>query len=343
MAGRDPSWRTGASDRRRLEVSVGFARDRRRLRVGLVNNMPDTAMEAAERQFTALMQAAAGEREVELVLFALDEVARGPEGEARVIARYRPAAEIEEASLDALVITGAEPRAARLDAEPFWDAFTALVETAAALDVPVLFSCLAAHAAVLHLDGVERRPLGRKQSGVFRFAQAGADRLLEGMGPRWTTPHSRWNGLDAADLAAAGYRVLGRDREAGVDAFARRVGGVSWLFLQGHPEYEARTLLLETRRDLKRYLDGARDTPPEPPAGLFAPDDLGGMALAGLLGEARRRRDPGLIDRWPGWASPAPADWRSTAGVLCRNWLASGDAELGRERRGASRATATIG
>lgn len=309
----------------------------RRLRIGLVNNMPDAAMAAAERQFHILMQAAAGGREVELVLLALDGVARGPSGQAQVEARYRPAAGIDAQALDALVVTGAEPQAAQLQDEPFWDAFTDLLDTAEAMDLPVLFSCMAAHAAVLHRDGVVRQPLGRKQSGVFRFTAATADRLLEGVGRRWTTPHSRWNGLDAEDLRAAGYAVLGASPEAGVDAFATGAGGPRWLFLQGHPEYEARTLLLETRRDLKRYLDGERDAPPELPTGLFGPDDLGAAAISGLLGEARLNRTPALFDRWPGWAVPQAAAWSASAAVLCRNWLASRDPEVARERRAAPR------
>jgi homoserine O-succinyltransferase len=309
------------------------ARKGQPLRVGLVNNMPDAAMEAAERQFAALMQAAAGARGVEVVPLALDGVARGEAGRARLASTYRPADEIATLALDALVITGAEPRAARLRDEPFWDAFAELVDAAEGLGLPVLFSCLAAHAAVLCRDGIERRPLGRKASGVFAFARAGSDRLLEGAGRHWRTPHSRWNGLDEADLVAEGYSILARSPEIGVDAFAARVGGARWLFLQGHPEYEAKTLLLETRRDLQRYLAGERDSPPDLPPGVFAAGDLGEAALGGLLGEARLRRTPELLDRWPSWAAPAPAAWRAPAAALCRNWLASADVELSRERR----------
>src|SRR5665213_46066 len=46
------------------------------LRIGLVNNMPDPALQATERQFTRLLQAAAGERRIHLHCFSLPSVQR---------------------------------------------------------------------------------------------------------------------------------------------------------------------------------------------------------------------------------------------------------------------------
>ena len=45
--------------------------------IGLVNNMPDAALEATERQFVALIRAAATGCVVRLKLFAMAEVPRG--------------------------------------------------------------------------------------------------------------------------------------------------------------------------------------------------------------------------------------------------------------------------
>ena len=55
------------------------------------------------------------------------------------------------------------------------------------------------------------------------------------------------------DLAAKGYSVLTRSDEAGVGLFAKDNNSL-FLFVQGHPEYEAETLLREYRRDIGRYL-----------------------------------------------------------------------------------------
>ena len=46
---------------------------------------------------------------------------------------------------------------------------------------------------------------------------------------------------------------LTRSDEAGVGLFAKTQGSL-FFFVQGHPEYEAETLLREYRRDIGRYL-----------------------------------------------------------------------------------------
>jgi homoserine O-succinyltransferase len=72
-------------------------------------------------------------------------------------------------------------------------------------------------------------------------------------------PHSRWNDLPKDALLGCGYRVLTRSDEVGVDAFEKR-----------HPEYEDGSLLLEYRRDLKRFLHEEIPRRPSMPQGYFA-------------------------------------------------------------------------
>src|SRR5208337_3814777 len=95
--------------------------------------------------------------------------------------------------LDALIVTGAQPRATRLNEEPYWEELIELIEWAKENTASTILSCLAAHAGVLHLDGVERRPLPEKCSGVFAF-QAHRDHPLAGeQGRARLVPHSRYN------------------------------------------------------------------------------------------------------------------------------------------------------
>src|SRR6185437_3300038 len=98
--------------------------------------------------------------------------------------------------------------------------------------------------AVLHRDGIERRPLAEKCFGVFECARAGGDALLADAPAHLRVPHSRHNGLDEAELSAAGYRILTRSATAGADIFARQERSL-FLFFQGHPEYDATSLLRE--------------------------------------------------------------------------------------------------
>ena len=296
----------------------GFGRP---VTIGLVNNMPDTALTATERQFSGLIAEAAAGRPVRLLLFSFASVARSEPARARMAGQYRDAAELAGTPVDALIVTGTEPRAPRLDQEPYWPDMARLVDHAARHTVSTLWSCLAAHAAVLHLDRVERRPLAEKCFGVFGSAAVSADPLVTRPGaPPLAVAHSRWNGLDAADLTGCGYRILSTVGEAGVDVFAKRVGS-EFVFFHGHPEYDAGALAGEYRRDIGRFLTGERDRYPNLPEGYFdantnavladyrarAEHDRGAVAFADL---------PRLVPR-----SGLAEATRATAGFLFRNWL----------------------
>ena len=62
--------------------------------IGLVNNMPDAALEATERQFIDLVRAATPNAVVLLKLFAIPEVPRGEAARTRLAERYRDIAEL---------------------------------------------------------------------------------------------------------------------------------------------------------------------------------------------------------------------------------------------------------
>ncbi len=221
--------------------------------IGLINNMPDSALEGTENQFKALLKSAAGERNVILRLASLPEVPRGAEARARIEQRYWTLDQLIGASPDAIIVTGTEPKTAVLSDEPYWARLVELIEYADAHLISSAWSCLAAHAAVLHRDGIERRALKQKRCGVFDFRLTGTHPMTEHFpDPLWV-PHSRYNDLPERALTASGYKILSRSKSAGVDTFAKQDGSF-FLFFQGHPEYEADTLLREYRRDAVRYL-----------------------------------------------------------------------------------------
>jgi len=74
--------------------------------VGLINNMPDAAFEATERQFAELIREAAPSRVVLLKLFAIPEVPRGEAVRTAMAERYRDIAELWQTPLDGLIVTG---------------------------------------------------------------------------------------------------------------------------------------------------------------------------------------------------------------------------------------------
>src|ERR1700743_2632553 len=129
------------------------------LHVGLVNNMPDAALRAPELQFARLLkEGSAGlgshPMNVRLHLFSLPQILRGDTVQARMEGFYASTATLPSAGLDALIVTGAEPRAADLRQEPYWDGLAQLVAWADEGVISTYFSCLAAHAAVLARDNI---------------------------------------------------------------------------------------------------------------------------------------------------------------------------------------------
>jgi homoserine O-succinyltransferase len=289
------------------------------LQIGLINNMPDSALVATERQFARLLQAAAGEIDIRLHCFSLLSIERGAAAQARIDAHYADIAELPRLGLDALIVTGAEPRAASLRDEPFWRALSGIVDWAEQNTRSTIWSCLAAHAAVLHLDGIERRRLPEKCSGIYQSATVGGDWLLDGL-HQIKVPHSRLNDLCIDDLVARGYQLLTHSPMAGIDIFARR-GQSQFIFFQGHPEYDALSLQREFVRDVGRYLAGERDDFPATPLDYF---DVGTEAeLAAFQSRAAARPQPALLKSLPQLSLRADAavEPEQAAILIFRNWL----------------------
>lgn len=291
------------------------------IELGLVNNMPDLALEQTERQILKLLHDAAGDLVVCLRLYALPDVPRGELGQ-RHLSRlhYRDIDELWNSRLDGVVITGAEPRCPDLASEPYWHTLSETFDWAEYNTASTIASCLAVHAAVLHFDRINRQPLEEKRFGVFEFEKVCDSDLLEGVQPKLAMPHSRWNEICEDDLTCAGYDVLLRDHRYGVDTFTKHRKNL-FVFFQGHPEYEAWTLLGEYRRDIARYLNGEQETYPAMPEGYFDQDSA--SLLEVFRDRALRNRRKELMASFPSdrLAGKLTDAWHAPAVKTFERWL----------------------
>ena len=288
------------------------------LTIGLINNMPDGALKATERQFMRLLQAAAGERRVRLLCFSLPSVKRSAAAQIHIDRDYADIARLDRLPIDALIVTGAEPIAVRLSDEPFWHELTGIIDWAAINTRSTIFSCLAAHAAVEHLDRIERQRLPAKCSGVFDCVKATDDWLTRGLPAAVRISHSRYNELRESDLVAGGYEVLTRSREAGVDIFSCALKS-RFIFFQGHPEYDANSLQREYMRDLARFLNGERDEYPAIPTLYF--DEPTETQLRKFERRAKAARHPVLAAELPGLTLRSDVAAGVAARLIFANWL----------------------
>jgi homoserine O-succinyltransferase len=285
----------------------------------LVNNMPDAELGNTENQFRELLDAASPGLPVRLRLVALPEVPRSSVGRAQIRERYVDLAALKGERIDGLIVTGTEPRAHSLTEEPFWPALARLVDWAEEHTCSTIWSCLAAHAAVLHLDGIARQAFADKLSGVFECEKSVSHDLFPGQPSQWFVAHSRHNGLAEKMLAARGYRILCRSPETGPDIFMRQ-GRSLFLFLQGHPEYDQHALHREYRRDVGRFLRGRSNRYPEIPRNYFDADTM--AALAEFRARASRERCPELVAEFPTIPDAAIVpSWSAAAVALYRGWL----------------------
>jgi homoserine O-succinyltransferase len=290
------------------------------IRIGLINNMPDSALQSTEVQFGGLLERAASKAQIKLRLSSFPELPRGEEALGQIARRYWPLDELLAEPLDALIVTGTEPRAPRLADEPYWHRFGQLLEWAETHTHASIWSCLAAHAAVQSLDGVERQRMAEKRSGVYEHQTQAEDPLLAGAPAVMRTPHSRWNELSVAALRNAGYHMLSWSSLSGADAFVRRRRSLM-LFFQGHPEYEDTTLLKEYRRDVARFLGAQQAHYPTLPHGYLSAQAV--AMLEAFRAEALASRRPELMERFPFAAIAADLtnSWGDTAVTIYRNWL----------------------
>ena len=292
----------------------------RTLRIGLVNNMPDAALEGTERQFTALLSAASSDPSVTLIPYYLSEVRRGDGGRRYVEEHYFSVSDLWDAQVDALIITGAEPQTKSPRDEAYWSPLIEVLAWAQACDKPVVLSCLAAHIGVLHFDGISRVPLSDKRFGVFWHDVVSRSPLTKDVPQRLSMPHSRWNDLPADVLIKRGYQILAHSPVAGVGCFTK-AGNRPWLFFQGHPEYEEDSLLKEYIRDVKRFLRR------EHPAYPHVPDNYFGDEITARLNRFQERaltcREEAILSEFPlKERLPTPINtWRKSGARIYRNWL----------------------
>ncbi|MGH9685740.1 MAG: homoserine O-succinyltransferase MetA [Candidatus Acidiferrales bacterium] len=291
------------------------------IRIGLVNNMPDSALHDTESQFFDLLAEAADDVPIHVSLYAIPEIPRGDRGNRHVASYYRSIDDLWDSRVDAIIVTGTEPRYANLRHEPYWNRLTALFDWAEDNTKSAVLSCLAAHAGVLHSDGIKRHPLTEKKCGMFEQKLAEPHALTQRIAGSVRFPHSRWNEVREEELASHGYSILTKSDEAGVDLFVKKKRRSLFVHFQGHPEYGARTLLKEYRRDVGRFLRKERHTYPSLPRNYF---DAGSSKLLANFqdGASRNAREMSLAS-FPETTVAASLEraWQSAAIRIYRNWL----------------------
>ena len=301
-------------DARRQEI--------RELHIGLLNMMPDAALEATERQFFRLIGESNQIAQFYMHPFSLKEIRRSPKAAQYVASYYETFEQIKEGGLDALIITGANVTQPDLSLEPFWEPLIEVIDWALENVTSTLCSCLATHAVLQFRYGQKRRPLPAKRWGVFthRVTDRGHP-LVNDVNTLFDVPHSRFNQIDREQFEAAGLHVLVESREAGVH-LAVSADLFRVVFFQGHPEYDTISLMKEYKREVIRYANHEREDYPPFPENYFR------RQIRAILDE---HKDQVMAARSSKQAMPPfPEElvvrtlhntWHDTAESVINNWI----------------------
>ena len=293
------------------------------MHLGLLNLMPDAALEATDRQFLRLVSAYGDEADLYVHSFTLAAQHRSESAQKYVLDHYATFDQLTDRGLDALIVTGANPTHFELADEPFWAGLVDVLDWGEANVHSILCSCLATHAVLEHGGLVKRSRLPEKRWGVY-LHELVDDRhpLVEGLDSPVEAPHSHYFDVTRDEMERVGLQVLVFSQEAGVH-MASSGDGFSYVFFQGHPEYDDISLLKEYKREVGRCLAGHRpDYPPFPdhyfdPGAQATLNKFRDEALAALQrgSELPEFPEDSVVRRWT-------PDWSTQGQTIYANWLA---------------------
>jgi homoserine O-succinyltransferase len=296
--------------------------DIRELHIGLLNMMPDAALQATERQFFRLVAESNQIAQFCMHPFTLKELKRSEQTQDYIQTYYDSFAQLKADGLDALIITGANVTQPDLAAEPFWEPLIEVIDWAAEHVTSILCSCLATHAVLQFRYGQRRRRLLAKRWGVYPHRVVNARHpLVADVNTLFDVPHSRFNEIGRDQFEAAGLQVLVEGEEAGVH-LAVSEDLLRFVYFQGHPEYDTISLLKEYKREVKLYAQGLRkDYPP-------FPDNYFTLKSQAILEEYQDRLDTAREHGEPAPEFPENRvrtslhnTWHDTAEAVIDNWI----------------------
>ena len=235
------------------------------LRIGMLNMMPDAALQATERQFLRLIAACGSAATLYVFPFALQAEHRSEISAAHIDAHYSSFSDLRERDIHALIVTGANPVTDDIADEVFWTPLLEVIDWGRMNVQSILCSCLATHAVLHKYFGKQRIELPQRQWGVFEHELLDDQHLLlAGVNAPVIAPHSHRFAVSRQDMEQAGIKVLIASAEAGVH-MAVSGSDCNFVFFQGHPEYDAVSLLKEYKREIQRFLTGNRSSYPQFP------------------------------------------------------------------------------
>ena len=305
-----------------LEPGRAQQQDIRELHIGLLNIMPDAALEATERQFMRLVGSCNRIAQFHVHPFTFPEMPRGEKAQAHIDAFYQDFESLKQEGLDALILSGANPAEPNIEDEPFWNPLMEVIDWAQENVCSVMCSCLATHAVVQRFWGIHRYKLTDKRWGVYANRIANSHHpLIANINTRFDAPHSHVYEVNANQFEEQGLIVLASSKQADLH-LGVSPDGFRFVFFQGHPEYDAVSLLKEYKREVTRFLGGIRETYPAYPENYLYDEAREVLEIYKQKVE-RAQGDYASLPPFPDAELVPLVDntWSDTGKAIVNNWL----------------------
>ena len=261
-----------------------MTQDIRPLQILILNLMP-TKIDT-ETQLTRLLGNTP--LQVELDLLQTSTHKSHVTSEEHMLAFYKTFDDVKGNYYDGMIITGAPIEQLEFEEVEYWDELCEIMEWTKTHVHSTFHICWGAQAGLYYHYGIKKYPLPEKLSGVFlHHLDYNRGMLFRGFDDEFYVPHSRNTTCRREDIEAVpDLKIIASSDKAGV--FAVKSEKYRQIFITGHSEYDADTLLKEYERDKKASLH------PHVPDNYFPNDDD---------------------------TKPPIVRWRSCANLLYSNWL----------------------
>ncbi|MBR3756332.1 MAG: homoserine O-succinyltransferase, partial [Firmicutes bacterium] len=261
-----------------------MTQDIRPLQILILNLMP-TKVET-ETQLTRLLGNTPLQVELELLQTSTHKATNI--SEEHMIAFYKTFSQIKHKNYDGMIITGAPVELMDFEEVDYWDELCEIMEWSKRHVHSTFHICWGAQAGLYYHYGIKKHILPKKLSGVYKHNLDYKNGMLfRGFDDEFYVPHSRNTTVNREDIEAVpGLKIIASSEEAGV--YAIKSENDRQIFITGHSEYDADTLMKEYIRDKNAGIN------PEIPCNYFPDDD--------------DTKEPTV-------------KWRSCANLLYSNWL----------------------
>ena len=246
-----------------MDETRAVKQDIRPLKIAIMNLMPTKIV--TETQFLRLLSNTPLQLDITLLNTASHRSKNTPE--EHLVTFYKTFDEVKNEKFDGLIITGAPVELLEFSDVDYWGELCELVAWAKKNVYSTLYVCWGAFAGLNINHGINKYPLDKKISGIFRHKTLLPENpLVRGFNAEFSAPHSRYSCVKREDIEKVDeLLILAESVEAGVYLAAKKNGRE--VYVTGHCEYDFDTLRNEYTRDVAKGIN------PEIPKNYFPDDD----------------------------------------------------------------------